>query len=101
MAADEAPGHPHSSAKGQRRGGGQDEVEAASRGTARPKRPDTRRDPVRFKLLGKAPQVQAVIRLTWPSTVAATFPASFLGHFSLFCLMRCQHVSPFHQNLLF
>ncbi len=63
MAADEAPGHPHRPGPGQQRGGGPDEEEAASRGAARPERPDTGGDPARFELLGKAPQVKAVMIL--------------------------------------
>lgn len=63
VAADAAAGHPHGPGPGQQRGGGPDEEEAASGGAARPERPDTRGDPVRFELLGETPQVKALVIL--------------------------------------
>lgn len=61
MAADAAPGHPHGPGPGQQRRGGPDEEEGASRGAARPERPDAGGDPVRLELLGEAAQVKAVM----------------------------------------
>lgn len=59
MAPDEAPGHSHSSGPRQQRGGGPAEEEDASRGPARPERPDTGGDPARVEPFGKATQVKA------------------------------------------
>lgn len=91
MASDEAPGHSHSSGPRQQRGGGPGEEEDASRGPARPERPDAGGDPVRVEPFGKAPQVKADVicaslYLTF-KTVALTFPTSFRLFLFLFFIL--------------
>lgn len=61
MAADEAPGHPHSLGPTRQRRGGPAEEEAASRGAVRSERADPGGDSARPELLGEAARVEAVM----------------------------------------
>lgn len=65
VAADEAPGHPHTLGPARQRRGGPAEEEAASRGAVRSEPPDPGGDSARPELLGEAARVEAVMMSPW------------------------------------
>lgn len=91
VAADEAAGHPHCSGPGrqqrwqqQQQGAGPDQEEAASR---RSPGPNTRGDPIRFELPGKAPQVKTLVIFVDFILFVATFTTFFLNYLYLFLIL--------------